>query len=88
MVLSVVQSAPPSVGLVSKLQFYAVNPETGVNIQPHIALRTLVPCPEVLFLGGKLVTTHEVSFLWPMLTTLHFQPAGQRGWCFPWGDFT
>jgi len=80
MVLKIVCSALPSVGLVFKLQFGVVYLEVEVNAQADSALRTFVPCPTVFHLGGRHETLLAVSLFWPVLPTLSWW----KSWSSPW----
>jgi hypothetical protein len=76
----------PEWGLVSKLWFCVVHLEAGMNKQSHTVLWSLIPCPTVLVLCGIHATLYTVSFLWPVLTTLHLLPASwSKGLVLPVG---
>jgi hypothetical protein len=88
MALTLVWSPPPIVGLASKLWFCVVHPEAEVNTQPTLHC-TYEICTLPCSTSGqaKHMTPYMISLLWPVLTTLNFQPSGGRCWCFPWGGF-
>jgi hypothetical protein len=55
-----------------------------VNSQPHIALHFGYLNLILFVLCGTHATPYLFAFLRPLITILHFELAGGRGWFFPW----